>query len=232
LVANFSESVARVGYRRIGPGAQLPATAAGACGLSVWHRFFGWLCGRPLLLLRVDFSGETPEHPQRYETLFGCPVYYRQQQDLLYFDSASLAWPLVHTEHSLREFLRTAPYQLLVMDSVPDGNNLSAQVKAMIGYDFSDGFPGFEAISAALNVSAPTLRRRLKKEGTTFQRIKDEARCEAAKLCLERPELTISDIALQLGFSDPSAFHRSFRKWTGSTPGQFRLQRRRGSGPE
>jgi AraC-like DNA-binding protein len=226
LVANFSDPVARVGYQTIRQPAQLPATAAGACGLSVWHRFFGWLCGRPLALRRVDFSGDVPLHPQRYETLFSCPVYYGQPQDLLYFDSACLAWPLVHTEHSLREFLRTAPYQLLIMDSAPDGDNLSVQVKAMIGHDFSDGFPSFETISTALNVSAPTLRRRLKKEGTTFQQIKDEARSEAAKLCLDRPELTISEIALQLGFTDPSAFHRSFRKWTGCTPGQFRTQRR------
>ena len=146
---------------------------------------------------------------------------------MLYFDSACLAWPVVHTEHSLREFLRTAPYQLLLMDNAPDANNLSAQVKAMIGHDFSEGFPGFETISSALNMSAPTLRRRLKREGTTFQQLKDDARCEAAKLCLDRPELSINEVALQMGFTDPSAFHRSFKKWTGQTPGQFRASRRR-----
>ena len=134
---------------------------------------------------------------------------------------------MVHTEHSLEEFLRTAPYQLLIMDVDPEGNNLSAQVKAMIGHDFSEGFPSFENISSALNMSAPTLRRRLKAEGTTFQQIKDEARCEAARLYLDKPELSINDVALQLGFTDPSAFHRSFKKWTGKTPGQFRQARRR-----
>ncbi len=92
----------------------------------------------------------------------------------------------------------------------------------MIGHDFSEGFPSFEMISGALNMSAPTLRRRLKREGTTFQQLKDEARCEAAKLCLNRHELSINEVALQLGFTEPSAFHRSFKKWTGQTPGQFR----------
>ena len=51
--------------------------------------------------------------------LFGCPLYFNQTNDLLYFDSACLAWPVVHTEHSLREFLRTAPYQLLMMENGP-----------------------------------------------------------------------------------------------------------------
>lgn len=226
LYANFSDQYARVGYRTTLREERSRVAAADAYGLSMWHRFFGWLCGRPIELKRVDFTGDTPERLEKYEALFGCPLYFNQVNDLLYFDSGCLSWPVAHTEHSLREFLRTAPYQLLLMESDPRGNNLSAQVKAMIGQDFSEGFPAFETISSALNMSAPTLRRRLKREGTTFQQLKDEARCEAAKLCLDRPELSINDVALQMGFTDPSAFHRSFKKWTQQTPGQFRASRR------
>lgn len=228
LYTNFSDRYARVGYRTQLRPAHSPVAAPDAYGLSMWHRFFGWLCGRPIELKRVDFSGAPPGRLQKYEKLFACPLYFDQPQDLMYFDSACLAWPVVHTEHSLREFLRTAPYQLLLMENDPEGKNLAAQVKAMIGHDFSEGFPGFETISRALNMSAPTLRRRLKREGTTFQQLKDESRCEAAKLCLDRPELSINDVALQMGFTDPSAFHRSFKKWTGQTPGQYRAGLRQG----
>ena len=230
LYANFSDQYARVGYRTMMREGKPRVAAADAYGLVMWHRFFGWLCGRPIELKRVDFTGDTPQRLEKYEKLFGCPLYFNQAHDLLYFDSACLAWPVVHTEHSLREFLRTAPYQLLIMENSPGSNNLSAQVKAMIGHDFSEGFPGFETISSALNMSAPTLRRRLKREGTTFQRLKDDARCEAAKLCLQRPELSINEVALQMGFTDPSAFHRSFKKWTQQTPGQFRAGHRREAG--
>lgn len=226
LYANFSEQYARVGYRTMVREGRPQVAAADAYGLSMWHRFFGWLCGRPIELKRVDFTGDPPERQEKYEALFGCPLYFKQTNDLLYFDSECLLWPVVHTEHSLREFLRTAPYQLLMMETTTDGNNLSTQVKAMIGHDFSEGFPGFETISSALNMSAPTLRRRLKREGTTFQQLKDEARCEAAVLCLDRQELSINEVALQMGFTDPSAFHRSFKKWTKQTPGQFRAGRR------
>ncbi len=227
LYANFTQEYARVGYRNLAREEGAQVAAADAYGLSVWHRFFGWLCGRPIDLKRVDFTGSEPDNLEKYEQLFRCPLYFNQPNDLLYFDSTCLSWSIVHTEHSLREFLRTAPYQLLIMESSPDGNNLSAQVKAMIGHDFSEGFPGFDTISSALGMSAPTLRRRLKREGTTFQQLKDEARCEAAKLCLDRPDLSINEVALQMGFTDPSAFHRSFKKWTGQTPGQFRASRRR-----
>ncbi len=227
LYANFSEQFARVGYRTVSDTPTGTVAVAEAYGLSMWHRFFGWLCGRPIELKRVDFVGNEPERLEKYEKLFGCTLFFNQSSDLLYFDSACLAWPLVHTEHSLREFLTTAPYQLLIMDSDPEGNTLSTQVTAMIGHDFSAGFPGFEVISSALGMSAPTLRRKLKREGTTFQQLKDDSRCQAAKLRLDRPELSINDVALQMGFTDPSAFHRSFKKWTGQTPGQFRASRRR-----
>jgi len=227
LYANFTEQYTRVGYRMLNKSGNR-VVASDAYGLSIWHRFFGWLCGRPLELKRVDFSGAAPENIERYEALFGCPLNFKQNHDLLYFNSECLAWPIVHTEHSLREFLRTAPYQLLIMEDDSSDNKLSAQVKAMIGHDFSEGFPSFETISGALNMSAPTLRRRLKKEGTTFQQLKDNCRCEAAKLHLRRPEQSINEVALEMGFTDPSAFHRSFKKWTGQTPGQFRSSRRKG----
>ncbi len=222
LYANFTDQYARVGYcREDSTGSRV--AAADAYGLSMWHRFFGWLCGRVIELKRVDFSGSVPHKVEKYEALFACPLNFNQANDLLYFNSECLAWPVVHTEHSLREFLRTAPYQLLMMENnEADGNNLSAQVKAMIGHDFSEGFPSFEAISSALNMSAPTLRRRLKGEGTTFQQLKDGCRCDAAKFHLERAEQSINEVALQLGFTDPSAFHRSFKKWMGQTPGQYR----------
>jgi len=229
LYANFSEQYTRVGYRTTSITGNTQVAAEDAYGLCMWHRFFGWLTGRPLELSRVDFAGDPPERLEKYETLFGAPLYFNQPHDLLYFDSACLSWPIVHTEHSLREFLRTAPYQLLIMENDVNGENLTAQVKAMIGYDFSDGFPSFETISSALNMSAPTLRRRLKREDTTFQQLKDDSRCDVAKLYLDRVELSINEVALQMGFTDPSAFHRSFKKWTGMTPGQFRTSRRKGS---
>ncbi|MFO7552082.1 MAG: AraC family transcriptional regulator [Haliea sp.] len=227
LYANFSDDTARVGYlHRSGP--EQPAVAAAEVyGLSLWHRFFGWLCGRPLPLQRVDFQGSEAASADKYRDLFQAPLYFDQPRDLLYFDASCLAWPVVHTEHSLDEFLRTAPYQLLLMDARSAKDRLSAQVRAMLGHDFQQGVPGFETISQALNMSPPTLRRKLRREGTTFQALKDEARSEAACLALDRPELSIQEVALQLGFTDPSAFHRAFRKWSGQTPGQYRAGRKR-----
>ena len=72
---------------------------------------------------------------------------------------------------------------------------------------------------------ALALVRRLKDEGSSYQQIKDNLRRDTAVYFLSRPELSIDEIALQLGFSEPSAFHRAFKKWTGVTPGVYRQEK-------
>ena len=61
--------------------------------------------------------------------------------------------------------------------------------------------------------SAQTLRRRLREEGSSYQEIKDNIRRDAAIGYLSRPQLSIMEIAQMMGFSEPSTFHRAFKKW-------------------
>ncbi|MBP6053289.1 MAG: AraC family transcriptional regulator [Pseudomonadales bacterium] len=205
------------------PGAMMSAVQS-ACCLSMWHRFFGWLIGRPLPLANVSLCGTAPGSRLRYQQLFNCDLGFGAAVPGFSFPSEYLAYPLVHNEDSLLDFLRTAPYQLLIMPADPGKLSLVDQVRSLIGHDFSRGFPSFERITDLLHMSAPTLRRRLKREGTTFQELKDNCRRDASIAYLNRPELSINDVAILMGFTDPSAFYRSFKKWTGLTPGEFRAQ--------
>ncbi len=219
-----------VGYGSVKKGFSGPQVdVADLYGLSIWHRFFCWLVGSNIELKEVRFAGQAPVGKARvakYQELFGCPVYYGQLRDEFVFDTRYLGYPLVHNERTLKEFLRAAPYPLMVMNGSRDDGSLVARVRAMIGHDFSQGFPSFERITAALNMSAPTLRRRLKKEGTTFQQLKDECRRDAAMAYLGNSELSINAVAALMGFTDPSAFHRCFKKWTAMTPGEYRVYER------
>ncbi len=71
-------------------------------------------------------------------------------------------------------------------------------------------------------MSVPTLHRRLQKEHTSYQNIKDDCRKMAAVDLLLYSDLSNSMVAERLGFSDDGTFHRAFRKWTGQTPTEFR----------
>ena len=84
------------------------------------------------------------------------------------------------------------------------------------------GAPTIDAVAQNLHYSVRTLCRRLAAEGTTFQAIKDEVRRDIAIQRLTRSGDAIAEIAYDVGFDNPTAFHRAFRHWTGSTPNAYR----------
>ena len=83
-------------------------------------------------------------------------------------------------------------------------------------------WPDFDTLAVRLGTTPATLRRRLRSEGQSFAAIKDELRGALAQSLLRGHALSVAEIATELGFTEPSAFHRAFRKWTGTSPGAFR----------
>jgi AraC-like DNA-binding protein len=73
-------------------------------------------------------------------------------------------------------------------------------------------------------MSESSLRRRLQKENTSYQALKDEIRCEVAIDRLLNHNAKVADVAEYLGFTEPSSFVRSFKGWTGQTPRTYREQ--------
>jgi len=76
--------------------------------------------------------------------------------------------------------------------------------------------------AAALAMSPRSLQRKLDREGTSFNRVLNETRCELARSYLARSAHTLTEIAFLLGFSDTSSFSRAFARWTGSSPSAYR----------
>jgi len=126
------------------------------------------------------------------------------------------------SERTLKRFLQNSPADLLAR---PDsGDSLTSQIRRLLGRDCRH-WPDLEQIARQLHASPQTLRRRLREEGTSFQELKDQLRRDLAIYHLGRDALSIQAIAEQLGFSEASAFHRAFKKWTGLTPGAYRAHR-------
>jgi AraC-like DNA-binding protein len=82
--------------------------------------------------------------------------------------------------------------------------------------------PSMEAVARALGMSARSLRRHLKAEGVSFQDLVEEMLGVSAKQLLDDWTRSIQDVAYTMGFSEPSAFHRAFKRWTGLTPREYR----------
>jgi AraC-like DNA-binding protein len=85
-----------------------------------------------------------------------------------------------------------------------------------------------ESVASRLAMTPRTLQRRLRDEGTTFRRMLDDYRRELASRYLTNALLTVDEVAYLLGFSESSAFHKAFKRWTSKAPAEFR----RGLNPE
>ncbi|NVK41590.1 MAG: AraC family transcriptional regulator [Oceanospirillaceae bacterium] len=188
--------------------------------LSIWHHFMSWMIGYRLPLQRACFTFAEQPNLSDYQNLFQCPIEFNEPDNRLIFPADQLSMPMMQNAETLRGFLRTAPYQLMVM--VNGDRSVSAQVKGLIGRDFSRPPPSIQEVAEALNMSSRTLRRHLDKEGTTYQALKDQSRFNAAQEYLSYPDVSVQEVASLLGFTEPSAFVRAFRKWSGTTPAAYR----------
>lgn len=194
--------------------------------LMIWHRFGSWLIGQRIRLEQATFSYPRPEHGAEYDLMFACPLTFSTAQgstvqSSLLFHSRYLSMPLLQDERTLKHFLEHSPADLLSRPD--DGDSLSSQLRRLLSRD-SSRWPDLEAVAAHLHISPQTLRRHLREEGSSFQELKDQLRRDIAIYHLSRADLSLQQIAEQLGFSEPSAFHRAFKKWTGLTPGAYRAQ--------
>jgi AraC-like DNA-binding protein len=147
------------------------------------------------------------------------PCIFQAPRTALVFDRGVLDRPMLQDEAGLRAFLRRAPGDVLAR--LDYGSTAAAQVRRLLGQSLPDHLLHPHEVAARLAVSTQTLRRRLAAEGTSFQQLRDQMRRDVAIAALAAGIVSIEDLSGQLGFSEPSAFHRAFRRWTGSAPRSY-----------
>jgi AraC-like DNA-binding protein len=146
--------------------------------------------------------------------------------------------PLVISRHSLpltgkaRPDQKAASYYAIIRQRLPDSHGVTLiQRKALIEsqtmecavrYACRTSNPGLRDVAKAMGVSPRSLQRLLMEQGTTFSHILERSRRQRAMQLLVKQDLTISEVAGMLGYSDPSNFGRVVRKWTGQSPKRWR----------
>jgi AraC-like DNA-binding protein len=185
-------------------------------------RFWSWLTGRTLEPAAIQLDFPEPPQADEFRRIWKGPVTYNNARNAIVFPTAWLSLPLVQNPLSLSKFLKDSLALIIVGNQQPIG--LTEQIKAIISKGYGNAFPDFAQVCESLNMTPQTLRRRLKEENTSYQAIKDNIRQDAARFYLAKEELSIDEIALMMGFSEASSFHRAFKKWTGQTPAGYRRE--------
>jgi AraC-like DNA-binding protein len=179
-----------------------------------------WLVGRRIPILAAHFSCPEPSAGHEYRLMLCDDLKFGQASSYVDLSPEFLELPVIQTAKSLKSFLRDAPASFLVKYRNPD--SVAARVRRALRTIPVAEWPGADDMAAKLRFAEATLRRRLKQEGCTYQAIKDALRRDMAIASLQSGEQTIADIAIAVGFAEPSAFHRAFRKWTGGRPTDYR----------
>lgn len=174
--------------------------------------------------LEVRFTSVEPAHSASHRAFFRTPVSFGCERAEVHIARDSLRLPLLHADPATVAFFEPYIDKLLRSDHAPGG--LVADVKQAIHASLRGDPPTLEKVAAQFNTSGRTLRRRLHAEGHTFQSLLDEMRASQAKQHIEAGRLSLPEISFLLGFSEPSAFHRAFRRWTGTTPQSYGRSRR------
>ncbi|TBZ82026.1 AraC family transcriptional regulator [Rhizobium leguminosarum] len=188
----------------------------------ILHGITCWLVGRRIPIRLVDFRCTEPKQGADYRLFFGAPVRFSQTISRLGFDSALLDLPVARSEHALKQFLRGAPANILVRYRYDAG--IAAAVRRRLNLATPAAWSRFTELAADMRMPPSTLRHRLHDEGQSYAAIKDDIRRDLAVELLLNTSMSIGEIAVQLGYSEPSAFFRAFRKWMGKSPEVFRRE--------
>lgn len=202
------------------PGPRAPRVFGHETLLMMQHGVACWLVGRRIPILSAAFAYPEPSRSAEYPFMYSQQLRFNEDATALSFDRNYLDLPVIQNEVTVKDFLRVAPANIVLKYKNTTG--LAAQIRRRLRSAARTEWPDFDSFAQSLHMTPSTLRRRLEDEGQSFQAIKDQLRRDMAIDYLCHTSKSVMDIAMELGFAEPSAFHRAFKKWTGTGPGEYR----------
>jgi AraC-like DNA-binding protein len=188
--------------------------------------FFKWASDGKFRPLKVHFTHAEPDIKSEYLRLFNCALAFNAPVNRIEFDRDLLKVRSLHAEPDLLQLHERCAHEQMTR---LDRQVLVQQVQAMIAEMLDSGDVSIERIAERIGISSRHLRRRLDEQGTSFNSLLAQHRCELAKRLLTETRESIDEIVFLTGFSEPSTFYRAFKRWTGMTPLAFRNQKKTNS---
>ncbi|MDT4897881.1 MAG: hypothetical protein QOH25_2958 [Acidobacteriota bacterium] len=164
----------------------------------------------------VHFTHPAPEYRAEYDRVFQLPVVFESDRNALLTDEAWLTHRNPHASRYVFGILSAHAEELL--QALEQAKSMRGRVESLLMPILHTGEASVGLIADKLVISRQTLFRKLKAEGVTFEKVLDELRHKLALHYLSGKKVSVNETAYLVGFSDPAAFSRAFKRWTGSSP--------------
>ncbi|MDP3738611.1 MAG: AraC family transcriptional regulator [Hyphomonadaceae bacterium] len=174
-------------------------------------------------VLEVHVTHPAPAYRAEYDRVFQCPVVFDSHWNALRVDPAAGSHRVALQPRYVFGVLSERAQELL--NSLETSKSARGKVESLLMPILHTGDVGIDVIAKKVGQSRQTLFRRLKAEGVTFEQVLDELRQRLAMHYLGNKKVSVNETAYLVGFSDPTAFSRAFKRWTGKSPREVRASK-------
>lgn len=176
--------------------------------------------GQPETLKAVHFTFPAPAYAAEFERIFRVPVVFNSKRNGMLVEERLFEAPVRMLPAYAGDLLtEKAQAELTALDG---SKSARGRVETVLRDRIRAGQPGMDAVAGALKISRQRLYRQLRAEGTSFEQVLDGLRHQLAMEYLGERGASVNETAYLLGFSDPAAFSRAFKRWTGASPNSVR----------
>jgi AraC-like DNA-binding protein len=167
-------------------------------------------------VLEVQVSHPAPAYRAEYDRIFQCPVTFSAGWNAMRLDPRIATWPVALQPRYVFGVLTQKADDLL--QALEDQKTVRGRVEAVLLPLLHTGEVSADAVARTLGFSRQTLFRKLKAEDATYEQTLDALRHRMALRYLTASKVSVNETAYLVGFSEPAAFSRAFKRWTGKSP--------------
>ena len=180
------------------------------------------MLGVDLNAVEVRFEHPPTDYLSEYERIFKAPILFNQPKTQIVFPVDILQRRLLHADATMHALLMEEADKQL--EQLQGRKTIADEVEQFLLHTMEDRKPTINRVAEHFGINERTLRRKLESQETSFSELLGKVQCKYAKNLLKDTEVPVESIAERLQFSEPSAFYRAFKRWTGLTPSEYREQ--------
>jgi AraC-like DNA-binding protein len=188
--------------------------------LALWVRGGRQLTGVNWAPVAVRFRHAQPPSIAKHERVFRAPLSFGESADEIELEASLLDLPFKSADPRLAAILER--YGDEQLSRLPPNDDFAGEVRHAVASSLRNDDATLGRLAARFRTTPRTLQRRLATAGISLRTLVDDVRRQLALDHVARGELPIAEVAFLLGFDAVTSFHRAFRRWTGTTPTEYR----------